>query len=113
MMLPDRELLPEPLLVMLLAALSHQSKATKLEQFSLQQEKMSDTLVILHLAEAQCRPDYNTVKVTKLDHPQAEPEATSEQPVRPEHNTEVMKVLQTLGPQTNSVAVEFLHVLKL
>jgi hypothetical protein len=92
--------------------LSHQSIVDKLEQFSWQQEKLSDTLVILHLVEAQCRPDYNTVKVTKLDHAQSEPEATPEQPARPEHNTTVMKVLQTLGPQTNSAAVDFLHVLK-
>jgi hypothetical protein len=112
MMLPDRQLLPEPLLAMLLAALSHQSIATKLEQFSWAQEKLSETLAVLHLAEARCRPDYNTVKVTKLDHAQAEPEVTAEQPARPEHNTAVMKVLQTLGPQTNLAAVEFLNVLK-
>ena len=67
---------------------------------------------VLQLAEARCRPGYNTVQVTKLDHAQAEPEATAEQPVRPEHNTAVMKVLQSLGPQTNSAAVEFLTVLK-
>jgi hypothetical protein len=112
MMLPDRQLLPEPLLAMLLAALSHQSIATKLEQFTWHQEKLSDTLAVLHLAEARCRPDYNTVKITKLDHAQAEPEATPEHPARSEHNAAVMKVLQTLGPQTNSAAVEFLNVLK-
>jgi hypothetical protein len=48
MMLPDRQLLPEPLLAMLLAVLSHQSIATKLEQFSWHQEKLSDTLAVLH-----------------------------------------------------------------
>jgi hypothetical protein len=78
MMLSDRQLLPEPLLVMLLVALSHQSIETKLEQFSWTQEKLSDTLAVLHLAEARCRPDYNTVKVTKLDHTQTEPEVTTE-----------------------------------
>ena len=53
MMLPDRQLLPEPLLAMLLAALSHQSIATKLEQFTWHQEKLSDTLAVLHLPEAR------------------------------------------------------------
>jgi hypothetical protein len=112
MMLPDRQLLPEPLLAMLLAALSHQSIATKLEQFTCHKEKLIDTLAVLHLTEARCRPDYNTVKVTKLDHAQTEPEATPDHPARPEHNAAVMKVLQTLGSQTNSAAVEFLNVLK-
>jgi hypothetical protein len=93
-MLPDRQFLPEPLLVMLLAELSHQSIATKLEQFTWHHEKLSDTLTVLHLVEARCRPDYNTVEVTKLDHTQAEPEATPEHPARPEHNTTVMKVLR-------------------
>jgi hypothetical protein len=51
MMLSDRQLLPEPLFVMLLAVLSHQSIPTKLEQYSCHQEKMSDTLAVLHLAE--------------------------------------------------------------
>jgi hypothetical protein len=73
---------------------------------------LSDTLAVLHLAETRCRPDYNTVKINKLDHTQTEPEATSEHPARSEHNAAVMKVLQTLGPQTNSAAVEFLNVLK-
>jgi hypothetical protein len=111
MMLPGGQI-SEPLLAMLLSALSHQSIATKLEHFSWAQEKLSETIAVLQLAEARCRPGYNTVQVTKIDNAQAEPAATSEQPARPEHNTAVMKVLQSLGPQTNSAAVEFLSVLK-
>ncbi len=75
------------------------------------QEKMSDTLPVLQLAEDRY-PDYNTVKVTKLDHTQTESEATTEQPVRSEHNTTVMKDLQNLGPQTNSATINFLNILK-
>ena len=87
MILPAGQLFSEPLLAMLLSALSHQSIATKLQQFSWAPEKLSDTLAVLHLAEARCRPGYNTVQVTTLDHAQAEPEATAEQPARPEHST--------------------------
>jgi hypothetical protein len=75
------------------------------------QEKMSDTLPVRQLAEDWCL-DYNVVKVTKLDHTQAESEVTTEQPVRSEHNTTVMKVLQNLGPQTNSAIINFLNILK-
>ena len=75
------------------------------------QEKLIDTLPVLQLAEVRCS-DYNTVKVTKLDHTQSESETTTEQPVRSEHNTTVMKVLQNLGPQTNSETINFLNILK-
>ncbi len=76
MMLPDGQI-SEPFLAMLLSALSHQAIATELEQFSWAPEKLSATLAVLHLAEARCRPGYNTVYVTTLDHDQTVPVALS------------------------------------
>ena len=60
---------------MLMSVLTHPSTPTKMQDISWSPEKVGDTLTVLQEAERRCRPDYNTVKVTKLD--QTEQELTT------------------------------------
>ena len=97
---------------MILAAQSHPTVAANLKNFSWKPGSLPDTLAVLRLAEKRCSPEYNTAKEAKLDHGQVESEPTLERPARTEQDTTVVKVMHTLGPQSNSAGIEFLKVLQ-
>jgi hypothetical protein len=112
LMLPNGQPLPQELLAMILAAQSHPSVAANLENFSWRPGSLPDTLAVLRLAEKRCSPEYNTAKAAKLDQGPGDSEPTLERPARTEQDTAVVKVMHTLGAQTNSAAIEFLKVLQ-
>jgi hypothetical protein len=62
--------------------------------------------------EKRCSPEYNTAKAAKLDQGQGDSEPTLERPARTEQDKSVVKVMHTLGAQTNSAVIEFLKVLQ-
>ena len=110
LMLPKGQL-PPALIAMILSAQSHSAVSTNLENFTWDAGSLPDTLAVLRLAEKRCGPDYNTAKAAKLDQGQAEPEL-AERPARTEQDAAVVKVMQTLRPQSNSAAVEILKMLQ-
>jgi hypothetical protein len=112
LMLPSPQPFPQELLATIIAAQSHPSVAANLESFSWKPGSLPDTLAVLRLAERRCKPDYNTAKAAKLDQGQGDSEPILEHPARTEQDTAVVKVMRTLGAQTNSAAIEFLKVLQ-
>ncbi len=103
--------LPQPLITMILSAQAHPAVATNLENFTWKAGDLPDTLAVLRLAEKRCVPDYNTSRTAKLDQGQVQLEL-GEHPARTEQDTTMVKVMQTLAPQSNSAVVEFLKMLQ-
>jgi hypothetical protein len=112
LMPPNVQPLPQELLAMILTVQSHPSVATNLENFSWRSGSLPDTLAVLHLTEKRCSPEYNTGKAAQLDQGQGDSEPTLERPARTEQDTTVVKVMHTLGAQTNSAVIEFLKGLQ-
>ena len=111
MMLPHGQL-SEPMLALLMSALAHHEVASKMDNFIWHPEKLDDTLVVLQLAEQQCPSHYNLAKAAKLlDTPQDGGDNSADRPARQE-STAVMKVLQTLGPETSAATLDMLEVLR-
>ena len=109
MMLPHGQL-SEPMLTLLMSALSHHEVAAKMENFIWQPNKMNETLAVLQLTESQCPTNYNLDKVAKLDNSH-DGDSGAERPARAE-TTVVMKVIQTLTPVSNSAALDMLEILR-
>ena len=69
MMLPHGQL-SEPMLALLMSALSHHEVAAKMENFIWQPKKLTETFTVLKLVEGQCPTNYNLTKAAKLDNSQ-------------------------------------------
>jgi hypothetical protein len=81
----------EPMLALLMSALSHQDVTAKMENFICQPNKLNETLTVLQLTESQCPTNFNLAKEAKLDNSH-DGDNAAERPARAE-TTVVMKVI--------------------